>query len=135
MPRPISFALSLLGAALATQAPEFAQQYRQRLGGAIDELRGMVAQFDAEASFCGLGLAPWRRRLSPAGGVRGFMSVSGWLRLAPSCRAGTIGVYRAYNNRFAFKDSNHRHTTELSTYNSMLAQGWVGEGIVFCASE
>jgi uncharacterized delta-60 repeat protein len=60
---------------------------------------------------------------------------SGWLRLAPACPAGTIGVYRAYNNRFAFKDSNHRHTTELSTYNSMLAQGWLGEGIVFCASE
>jgi hypothetical protein len=61
MPRPISFALSLLGAALATQAPEFAQQYRQRLGGAIDELRGMVAQFDAEAS---------RQGLDRAGGVR-----------------------------------------------------------------
>lgn len=43
------FALSLVCAALASQAPEFAQQYRQRLGGAIDELRAIVAQFDADA--------------------------------------------------------------------------------------
>ena len=43
------FALSLVCAALASQAPEFAQQYRQRLGGAVDELRAIVAQFDADA--------------------------------------------------------------------------------------
>ena len=30
------------------QGPEFAQQYRQRLAGAIDELMRVVAQFDAE---------------------------------------------------------------------------------------
>jgi len=28
---------------------EFAQQYRQRIGGALDELRRIVAEFDAEA--------------------------------------------------------------------------------------
>ncbi len=37
------------GLALLSQAPEFAQQYRQRLGGAIDELRIVVADFDADA--------------------------------------------------------------------------------------
>lgn len=46
----LAFALGLVCAALASQAPEFAQQYRQRLGGAIDELRAIVAQFDADAT-------------------------------------------------------------------------------------
>lgn len=42
------FAL-LLGMA-TTQMPEFWQQYRQRLGGAIDELTAIVAQFDKDAA-------------------------------------------------------------------------------------
>ncbi|MGL4242806.1 MAG: DUF2937 family protein [Beijerinckiaceae bacterium] len=33
----------------ASQAPEFAQQYNQRLGGAVDELRTVVVGFDADA--------------------------------------------------------------------------------------
>jgi Protein of unknown function (DUF2937) len=39
----------------ASQAPEFAQQYSQRLGGAVDELRTVVQQFDADARRNGLG--------------------------------------------------------------------------------
>ena len=39
-----------LGAALASQAPEFAQQYAQRLGGAVEELRGIVQQFDRDGA-------------------------------------------------------------------------------------
>ncbi|GGA70333.1 hypothetical protein GCM10011385_25180 [Nitratireductor aestuarii] len=38
------------GAVLASQAPEFAQQYRQRLGGAIEELAVVIADFDADAT-------------------------------------------------------------------------------------
>jgi hypothetical protein len=34
----------------STQMPEFWQQYRQRLGGAIDELTVIVAQFDTQAT-------------------------------------------------------------------------------------
>ncbi len=37
-----------------SQLPEFAQQYRQRLAGAIDELAGMVSQFDRDARGAGL---------------------------------------------------------------------------------
>jgi hypothetical protein len=37
-----------LGFALS-QAPEFAQQYRQRLGGAVDELRRIILQFDEDS--------------------------------------------------------------------------------------
>lgn len=48
----------LVGAALigvsASQFPEFSQQYEQRLGGAVDELRIIAAQFDASASRAGL---------------------------------------------------------------------------------
>jgi uncharacterized delta-60 repeat protein len=58
---------------------------------------------------------------------------SGWPRLSSNCPAGTTGVYRAYNGRFAQNDSNHRYAVEVDLYNAMLAQGWTGEGIVFCA--
>jgi Protein of unknown function (DUF2937) len=47
--RRLAFAVGLICALAASQLPEFAQQYRQRLGGAIDELDRMIAQFDAEA--------------------------------------------------------------------------------------
>lgn len=39
-----------LGGLVASQFPEFAQQYRQRIGGALDEMRQVVAGFDADAS-------------------------------------------------------------------------------------
>jgi hypothetical protein len=44
----------LASALMAGQAPEFAQQYRQRLGGAIEELHEVVARFDADAAQNGL---------------------------------------------------------------------------------
>ena len=48
--RRFAFAVGLLGAALLSQLPEFTQQYRQRLGGAVDELAAIVARFDAESA-------------------------------------------------------------------------------------
>lgn len=47
--RLLAMSLGLLLALAASQAPEFAQQYRQRLGGAIDALRVVVARFDENA--------------------------------------------------------------------------------------
>jgi hypothetical protein len=38
----------------ASQFPEFSQQYEQRLGGAVDELRAIVEKFDASAARAGL---------------------------------------------------------------------------------
>jgi Repeat of unknown function (DUF5648) len=52
---------------------------------------------------------------------------------AANCPASSAGIYRAYNKRFAEKDSNHRYTADLATYNEMIAAGWAGEGVVFCA--
>jgi hypothetical protein len=47
--RIVAFGLGLLGGITASQGPEFAQQYRQRLGGAVDELRQVIRRFDADA--------------------------------------------------------------------------------------
>ncbi len=51
--RTLGLALGLLGGGVAAQAPEFAQQYAQRLGGAVDELRREVASLDADARATG----------------------------------------------------------------------------------
>ncbi len=42
-------------------------------------------------------------------------------------------IYRAYNNRAGQNDSNHRYTATLATYNQMISQGWLGEGVTMCA--
>jgi hypothetical protein len=47
--RRLAVAIGLLFAVVGAQWPEFAQQYRQRLGGALDELNRMIAQFDEQA--------------------------------------------------------------------------------------
>jgi hypothetical protein len=48
--RRLSVAIGLLCGLIASQLPEFAQQYRRRLGGAIDELNRTIAQFDSETA-------------------------------------------------------------------------------------
>jgi hypothetical protein len=48
--RTLSLAIGLLCAIAAAQFPELAQQYRQRLGGAIDEVRVVVERFDTDAA-------------------------------------------------------------------------------------
>jgi hypothetical protein len=47
--------LSLMLALLLSQAPEFAEQYRQRLGGAIDELTAVVSHFEEDSLRSGYG--------------------------------------------------------------------------------
>jgi hypothetical protein len=47
--RIIAFGLGIFGGIVASQGPEYSQQYRQRLGGAIDELQQVIARFDADA--------------------------------------------------------------------------------------
>ena len=51
--RTIAFALALAAGIIASQIPEFAQQYRQRLGGAIDELARIVRNFDTDSARSG----------------------------------------------------------------------------------
>jgi hypothetical protein len=53
--------------------------------------------------------------------------VDGW------CPPATRPVYRLYNNRWMFGDSNHRFVTRLELYEQMRSLGWTGEGVAFCA--
>jgi hypothetical protein len=46
----LAFAIGILCALIGAQGPEFAQQYRQRLAGAVDELTRIVSTFDDEAA-------------------------------------------------------------------------------------
>ena len=52
--RMLTGATVLVAAVTTSQLPEFAQQYRQRLGGAVDELRTIVQRFDADAQAAGM---------------------------------------------------------------------------------
>lgn len=52
--RGLTLAGGLAGAAATSQFPEFSQQYIQRLGGAVDALGVVVADFDASATAAGL---------------------------------------------------------------------------------
>lgn len=54
MIRILTFIVGLLGATGLSQFPEFSQQYLQRLAGAVDELRRVVADFDASAEGVGM---------------------------------------------------------------------------------
>jgi hypothetical protein len=52
--RFIAFALAILAGIVTSQGPEFAQQYRQRLGGAVDELARVIDHFNSDAAANGV---------------------------------------------------------------------------------
>jgi len=54
--------LAVAGAVLFSQAPEFFQQYLQRLGGHLDEARRHLAQFEQTAAQAGAALDEFIRR-------------------------------------------------------------------------
>ncbi len=56
--------------------------------------------------------------VKPAGGV---------------CSSGTSPVYRVYNNGMGGAP-NHRYMTSQSVVDTMVAQGWVSEGLAFCGA-
>ena len=55
--RTMALAGGLAGAVACSQFPEYSQQYMQRLGGAVDALGEVVADFDASAATAGLSRA------------------------------------------------------------------------------
>lgn len=61
--KTLGLATGLLAAIAGTQLPEFAQQYRQRLGGAVDELKMVMQRFDADAGAVGLDRSQALKRL------------------------------------------------------------------------
>jgi len=52
---------------------------------------------------------------------------------AGQCGPGLVPVYRFYNMRFMFNDSNHRYVTSAAERERMRALGWFDEGVRFCA--
>lgn len=54
MRRTIALAGGVMLALAFSQFPEYSQQYEQRLGGAVDELRIITERFDADATAAGL---------------------------------------------------------------------------------
>jgi hypothetical protein len=58
--RALALAIAVIAGLIGLQGPEFAQQYRQRADGALEELMRIVTGFDAEAA---------REGLTPAEGV------------------------------------------------------------------
>jgi hypothetical protein len=74
-----------------------------------------------------------------ATGLRGIPQdwleeTSGWRANlgANTCGPGLTQVTRAYNNRFAFRDSNHRFMTQANVVTQMKNAGWVIEGVAMC---
>ena len=61
--RRLALAIAVLAGLIGSQAPEFAQQYRQRLGGALDEINRIVSEFDAEVRGQNLTRAEGLKRL------------------------------------------------------------------------
>lgn len=53
--------------------------------------------------------------------------------VAGACAAPLRPVHRLYNNRWMFNDSNHRYVTDLALIAPMEANGWIHEGVAFCA--
>lgn len=51
-----------------------------------------------------------------------------------ACREGRKPIYRLYNNRHAVGDANHRFVFFPGLRDQMVAQGWIAEGIAFCAN-
>ena len=48
------------------------------------------------------------------------------------CAADTWPVYRVYNQRYQYNDSNHRFTADPQMRAAALAEGWADEGVAFC---
>ena len=84
----MALAIGLLCALVGSQISEFAQQYRQRLGGALDELNRVVAQFDAEAEAQSLTRAQGIERLK--GNADGLASERGLAIERDVARAGRL---------------------------------------------
>jgi Protein of unknown function (DUF2937) len=61
--RRLALAIAVLAGLIGSQAPEFAQQYRQRLGGALEELNRIVSEFDAEVQRQNLSRAEALKRI------------------------------------------------------------------------
>jgi hypothetical protein len=59
--------VAILSGTATSQLPEFAQQYRQRIGGAVDALKEVMADFETDAAAFGLSVDEAIHRLKSDG--------------------------------------------------------------------
>lgn len=85
--------------------------------------------FTADASECG-----FLRRNDP-GWVFEAEAFGATLPEGGLCSAGTTPVWRLYNNRWMFNDSNHRFVVSAALRDQMAARGWVSEGVALCLQD
>jgi hypothetical protein len=89
-----------------------------------DYLKALEAQQRAEAQSRGQAFLGWA-----------FENIA-FYALTPEngqCPGGTSPVYRAYNNRAAQSDSNHRFTADSQQRVAMTMSRWADEGVAFCS--
>jgi hypothetical protein len=90
-----------------------------------DKLIAMAAETPDELprwNYEGIGM--WAGDVTPVGACS----------LAAGAAGYTVPIYRLYNNGFGrAADSNHRYTGSPTVAGDMVAQGWLLEGVVFCA--
>lgn len=75
-------------------------------------------------------------RLPQDEGVDSFAFLPVTEGVGGSCAAGQRPVYRAFRGQTRFPDDpNHRFTTDLALYTSLVNAGWDGEGVRFCVPQ
>ena len=87
-------------------------------------LRALEAQQRSEASAKGAAFLGWQFELIA---FYALMPVNG------QCPGDTYPVYRAYNQRGTYNDSNHRFISDPQMRSAALAGGWADEGVAFCS--
>jgi len=66
-------------------------------------------------------------------GIDSFAFVPVLEGISGICPVATVPVYRIFRGGSRFPDDpNHRFTTSLSLYNTLVNAGWTGEGVKFC---
>jgi hypothetical protein len=82
--------------------------------------------FTADAAECG-----FLRRQDPGWYFEG-QAFGARLPANGQCAAGETPLYRLYNGRWMFDDSNHRFVSRQDLVDAMAAQGWILEGVALC---
>jgi len=78
-----------------------------------------------------------RQAQTPASAPRWNLEEYSFMAVPPvegACPADLVPVYRAYNNGFPVRDSNHRFVTDRALLAPLVAAGWMDEGVAFCVA-
>jgi len=82
--------------------------------------------YTAEPSECG-----FIRRIDPGWFYEGE-AFAAKPPVGQSCDSGYSPIFRLYNNRAQFGDSNHRYTLNQQIIADMVREGWILEGLAMC---